>query len=147
MKDGGDRQVHGGPRHHRFVRSLSVAYLTIQGLGGLAWWTMLLGWPASRSAFLATGAPDATLLAFAAADLLLFAGGSLVAAWGLATRQRWGWPVLCLHTGAAVYAGLYCLMLGLLDRRAWLGAVMMLPPLIVPALIAWYSRPRESRGC
>jgi len=101
-----------------------------------------MGWPASRSPFLAADAPDATLLAFIWADLLLFVGGSLVGGMGLLANREWAWPVLCVHTGAAVYAALYCLTLWFLDPHAWLGGVLMSPSLVVPPLITWHFRPR-----
>lgn len=123
------------------VRRAAVVYLTLQGLGGLAWWCMLWGWPASRPWFLASGSPATTLWAFAPADLLLFVAGSWLAAYGLGRRRRWAWGLLCLHAGAAVYAALYCLMLGWLDPRAWLGALLMSPSLVVPPLLAWILRP------
>ncbi|MCO6456369.1 MAG: hypothetical protein J5I93_13805 [Pirellulaceae bacterium] len=123
------------------IRRAAVAYLALQGLGGLAWWSMLLGWPASRTWFMAGGAPESTLWAFAPADLLLFAGGSLLAAYGLSQQRRWAWGVLCLHAGAAGYAALYCLALGWLEPSAWLGALLMCPSLVVPLLLAWLLRP------
>lgn len=123
------------------VRRAAVGYLTLQGLGGLAWWSMLWGWPASRTWFMASGSPASTLWAFAPADLLLFVAGSLLAAYGLGRRRRWAWGLLCLHAGAAAYAALYCLALGWLDSSAWLGALLMCPSLLVPPLLAWLLRP------
>ncbi len=92
-----------------WFRNLAVCYLVVQAGGGLGWWIMLLVAPDSRTWFMATAAPDSTLLAFAMPDLLLFVGASALAGLGLYFRQRWGWPVLCLHCGGTVYAGLYCL--------------------------------------
>ena len=66
---------------HRINR-WAVAFLTLQGLGCLVWWGVLCLRPEVRQWFTATDAPDTTLMAFAAPDLLLFAAGSLVVAWG-----------------------------------------------------------------
>lgn len=125
----------------RLTALAAVGYLAAQGIGGLAWWGMLFTWPQTRQWFLPPEAPGASLLAFAVADLLLFAGGSLAAAYGLAQRCRWAWPVLCIHSGAAIYAALYALSLAWLAPRTWLGAALMAPSLIVPALIVWQFRP------
>lgn len=124
---------------------LAAGYLALQGCGTLLWWAMLGLVPASRQWFVATGAPHTTLWAFLAADLLLVAGASLCAAWGFATERRWAWPLLCVQAGASMYAGLYCLQLWLLDPSAWAGALLMLPVLVVPTMLAWLLRPSEYR--
>lgn len=126
-----------------WIRPLAVTYLTLQGTGGLAWWGMLLCWPASRLLFTATNAPEATLLALGTPDMLLYVGGSLFSAFGLAARRVWAFPILCVHSGAAAYAALYCLTLWCLDPSTWIGAVVMLPSLVVPPLISWHFRPRS----
>ena len=111
--------------------------------GGI-WWLALIAWPASRSPFLAEAAPDSTLLAFVGADLLLFVGGSFASAYGLLSKSPWAWPVLCAHTGAAVYAGLYCVALFLISPSSWLGAVMMVPSIVVTPLLTWFLRPEPT---
>lgn len=129
------------PTNSKLSLVAAVGYLASQGIGGLAWWVMLLIWPESRGYFLAPGSPDTSLLAFAAPDLLLFVGGSLAAAYGLGTNRAWAWPVLLLHTGAALYAALFAVSLCWLAPNTWLGAALMGPSLVVPALIAWRLRP------
>ena len=126
-------------------RSLGVVFLTMQAVGGAAWWALLLGWPASRAAFRASEAPDVTLLAFGAADGLLYAGLSAACARGLARRRRWAWPALLVHAGAASYAALYCWTLtALTGGDGWAGAVLMTPSLLVPGVLAWKLRPGET---
>jgi hypothetical protein len=125
----------------------AAAYLTLQGLAALGWWLLLLGQPATRARFLVTGAPEATLLAFAAADLVLFIGGSLAVAAGLWAGKGWAWPLLLVHAGAAMYAALYAIGLWALDRSAWLPALLMAPALVVPPLLAWWLRPRRLPPC
>ena len=125
------------------LRRLAVAYLVVQGIGVLAWWVLLFTVPDSRELFTADGAPDAVLLAFVAGDVALVGLGSLVAAVGIARDTPWGWPVLLVHAGAAVFGGLYCVLLPLLAAGSgWLAAAAMIPVLVVPPTLAWVLRPR-----
>ncbi len=123
------------------IRRLGALFLVVQGLGGLAWWIVLLTIPTSRRFFLAPGAPEVTLLAFVFADLLLYAGGSLAAAYGLFRCRPWGWPILCVHAGAAAYASLYVLTLAAWSGSVTAGAALMAPSLAVPPYLAWRLRP------
>jgi hypothetical protein len=118
-----------------------VAYLTAQGVGGLAWWILLMAVPAARRPFVTAGAPEATLLAFVVADLVLYVGGSLAAAYGLLRRRSWAWPVLCIHAGAAAYAALYVMTLAAWTQSAGAGAVLMAPSAVVPLCLCWWLRP------
>ena len=122
------------------VRRLGVLYLTLQGLAVAVWWLLLGVRPALRPFFLAPGAPVATLRAFFVPDMAGYLGGSLAAAYGLWRRRPWGWPVLCVHAGAAMYAALYGLTLPLLLGGGW-GSLLMLPSLFVPPYLAWRLRP------
>src|SRR5215218_6235931 len=104
---------------------IATAYLLATAVGAAAWWVLLLSWPASRAPFLATSAPDATLLAFGVADGVLFVGTAAGCAFGLWKRRRWAWPLLCVHAGAAGYAALYCWALtAITGGGAWLGAAL-----------------------
>lgn len=120
------------------TRQIAIAFLIAQSAGAAVWWCMLFAWPESRSLFMAKDAPDATLLAFVAADLALFAGTSAACAYGWWARRSWTGPWLCVHAGAAGYAALYCATLTLLTRGdGLLGAVLMSPSLVVPPWLAW----------
>jgi len=123
------------------IRRLGTAFLVVQGLGGLAWWIVLLTVPTSRRLFVAPGAPEVTLLAFVFADLILYVGGSLAAAYGLFRCRAWGWPILCVHAGAAAYASLYVLTLAVWSGSVTAGAAFMAPSLAVPPYLAWRLRP------
>ncbi|MEO6457813.1 MAG: hypothetical protein ABIO92_06015 [Chloroflexia bacterium] len=130
-------------RKSELVRKLTVIFLTLQGVGTFIWWAVLLTFPVAREPFMAPGAPDASLLAFFVPDLLIYAGGALVVAYGLMRQSAWAWPVLCINAGAAVYAALYALTLPLLSGGGWLGAVMMLPSLVVLPIAVWLLRPER----
>jgi hypothetical protein len=125
-------------------RWAAVVYLAVQGVVGLAWWVAAARWPEFRKMFVAVGTPDVVLAAFAGADLVLFVGGSLAGAIGLAVRARWTWPVLCVHAGAAAYAACYCLLQWPFAPEAWRSAVLMAPALVVPPVIAYVFRPRPT---
>lgn len=130
-----------------WLRPLGATYLLLQGVGGTGWWLGLWLQPTLRGPFVATGAPEATLLAFAAADLLLYVGGSFACAYGLAVRRTWCFPLLCVHAGAAAYATLYTWGLFALDSHVWIPAVLMSPSLFVPAWLAWHARPGGRLAC
>ena len=123
------------------IRAFAIAFLLAQAAGACAWWAVLAAWPPSRAYFRAEGAPDATLLAFGPADLLLFAGASAASGYGFWTGRRWAWPLLCAHAGAAAYAALYCWGLAALTGDGLLGALLMSPSLVVPVFLAWRLRP------
>jgi len=129
------------------VRRLGIWFLVAEAFGAAGWWCLLLVWPASRAPFMAKGAPDSTLMAFAAADAFLFIGTAAASAYGLWAGRSWGWPLLCVHTGAAGYAASYCWTLTwLTGGDGILGALMMFPSLVIPGLLAVRLRPR-SEAC
>jgi hypothetical protein len=130
------------------LRRLGPWFLLAQAVGASLWWCVLLGWPESRVPFLARGAPDATLLAFAAADGVLFIGTAGASACGFWAGRRWAWPVLCVHAGAAGYAALYCwTLVGLTGGDGLLGAALMSPSLVVPGVLVWGLRPEGGESC
>lgn len=124
----------------RSHRTLAIAFLAVQGGGALGWWLLLLFRPAARGAFLPAGWPAELLLPFLAGDLTLFAAAALAAAYGIARRRPWAWSLLCLHCGAALYAGLFSVSLPVLFGGPWLAAVLMAPSLIGPPLLLWSLR-------
>ncbi|MEZ6233294.1 MAG: hypothetical protein R3B68_03805 [Phycisphaerales bacterium] len=128
------------PPDRRLLRTLSIAYQLVQSIALVAYWIVLIAVPSARAPFVVPGAPDSTVLAFALGDLALYAVASLIAAIALIRRRR-VWPTLLVHAGAAMYAASYALLLAVLEPSRWLGALMMLPALIVPPLMAWLYRP------
>ena len=123
------------------MRKLAVPFLILEGIGTIAWWATLMLFPAARAPFLAPGAPDSTLLAFGAADMVLYSGAPLAAAYGLARRLPWAWPLLCIHAGAVIYAGLYGLMLPLVSGGGWPAALFMTPGMLILPILVWRLRP------
>lgn len=124
------------------MRNIAIVFLALQGTAILAWWVVLLAFPQARAPLLAPGVTETTLLAFTAGDWLLYGGGSLAAAYGLATDRAWAWSVLCLHAGAGIYAALWGLSVPLLGGGGWLGAAMMLPTLVVLPVLLWWFKPK-----
>jgi protein-S-isoprenylcysteine O-methyltransferase Ste14 len=109
------------------VRRASAAFFALQGVLVLAWWAMLWQAPATRAWFTPPGWPQSTLTAFWLPDLVLAAGGSLLAAWlslrgsGAAGPARW------LVAGAMAYGTLFCLGASLATDGAWLSVALMVP--------------------
>lgn len=123
-------------------RRLAIGYLFAQAIGATLWWAFLLYSPSARRYFMASGAPDSTLLAFLPGDITLFIGMSAASAYGLRAGRAWAWPLLVAHAGAAAYGGLYCWSLAAMSGGdGALGALIMAPSLFVPAALAWALRP------
>ncbi len=125
----------------RWLRVLSITYLLLQCASLAAYWLLLWLMPSVRKPFLAPGAPDSTVLAFAAGDLTIYFGASLAAAYALWRDRRWAWPALLVHAGAAIYAASYAALLAVYEPSRWLGALMMAPALLIPPALAWLHRP------
>ena len=130
-------------RQNDLVRKLVILFLALQGVGTFVWWSVLFLYPPARVPFMVPGAPDATLLAFSLPDLLIYAGGALIAAYGLLRRSAWAWPALCVIAGGSVYAALYSLALPFVSGGGWLGAILMLPSLVVLPAAVWLLRPER----
>lgn len=130
------------------LRQLASCFLLAQAIGATLWWCMLFAWPESRSPFMANGAPDSTLLAFALPDCILFIGTAAAAAYGLRSKAPWARTLLCLHAGAAAYAALYCwALVALSGGDGLLGAALMSPSLIIPGILVWRLRPERTESC
>jgi hypothetical protein len=122
------------------LRRFAVVYLLSTGLGTLAWWMAMFFVPEWRPYFRHSAAPDATLLAFAVPDLLMFVGSALASAFALWKQKSWTTPALLVHTIAGGYAGLYSVGLTVLSGgEAWMGAAFMAPSLVVPPWLLWRS--------
>jgi hypothetical protein len=124
------------------ARRFAIWFLGAEALGAALWWCLLIAWPASRAPFIAEGAPESTLFAFAVADGALFVGAAAASAVGISRGRRWAWPALCIHAGAAAYAAPYSWTLcALTGGDGLLGAAMMTPSLVVPGILVRLLRP------
>ncbi len=122
------------------LRLFAAVYLVLQSLAAIAWWIALIFIPQTRGFFKPDAAPDVVLLAFALPDAILFIGAALWAAHRLVIQPRRALMPLALHTGAAVYAALYCLAQWLLSGEAGFAALCMAPCLIVQPFLLWKLR-------
>lgn len=120
-----------------FWHYLGAFYLLIQSAGALLWWAILWVEPKARPFFRPTDAPDAVLLAFFVPDAILFVGAAIWAAKQLLRRPKAARLPLALHTGAAVYAALYCIAQWTLTGQAFWAALFMSPCLVVQPLLLW----------
>lgn len=119
------------------MRRLAVAYFLLQAFGTAAWWVFMFAQPAYSLLFWPITEFPQGLWAFFFPDVLILIVGSLVAAQGIERNKPWARAAVCLVAGGTIYAGMVTLVLALFVARGWLGAVVMLLPMIVPALIAW----------
>jgi len=130
------------------LRKLTIGYLWVQAIGASLWWGMLAYWPGSRSYFKAQHAPDSTLMAFALPDVILFILAAGISGYGLMMNRRWAYLALCLHTGAACYATLYCWnLVALTGGDGLLGAILMSPSIVALPWFVWRLQPKVEMPC
>lgn len=132
--DGGDTVPDGEPRA---LRRFGVTFCGLEAVGGLAWWIALALSPELRHSFFPAPIDGRWFGALALADGVLFVGSAGVAAIALARRSPRTLAALWLHAGICGYAGLLAVGLWVQDPGLWLGALLMLPSLLVPAVLAW----------
>lgn len=124
----------------------AALYFALQGASGLAWWAVLLAFPAARELFWLRspgGFDGRGLLAFALPDALGFVALSLACAVSLARGSVASWTLLCLHSGALGYATFFCWGLAFASR----GEVLLPALLMTPALgatVFWMLKVRPS---
>jgi hypothetical protein len=116
---------------------LGAFYLLVQSLGAMLWWVILWVEPKARPFFRPADAPDAALLAFFLPDAVLFIGAALWAAKNLMRKPKNARLPLALHSGAAVFAALYCVAQWMLTGEAVWSALLMAPCLVVQPLLLW----------
>ena len=119
------------------LRRFGIAFCGLEAMGGLAWWVALVLWPETRNSFFPTPVDGRWFGALALADGALFVGSAAAAAIALARRAPQTPALLWLHAGICTYAGLFAVGLWVQDTGLWLGAVSMLPSLLVPLVLAW----------
>lgn len=116
---------------------LGAFYLGFQALATMLWWTILFVEPRSRPLFRPANAPDSVLFAFLLPDAILFVGAGIWSAILLIQKPRSARFPLALHSGAAVYAALFCVGQYIASGEAALAALLMAPCLIVEPLLLW----------
>lgn len=119
----------------KVCRSAAI-YFAIQGLGVIAWWTVLFLVPSSRRYFLLERNSETSLLAFWLADLSFLGIGSLVAGWLCLRDHQYKRIAAWFVTGAVSYAAVYCLAFALINDTGWLGITMMFPAMIWSGVFA-----------
>jgi protein-S-isoprenylcysteine O-methyltransferase Ste14 len=107
------------------VIRITVLFYAVQAAAVVGWWVLLWTIPEARGWFVPESMTGLPLLSFWGADLVVAAGGSVVTAWGVATRQRMAGAAAWLVAGGLGYAALYCLELWRATGEGAIGAVMM----------------------
>jgi protein-S-isoprenylcysteine O-methyltransferase Ste14 len=126
------------------LRKIAIYFILLQSAAVAVWWIVICIDPPFRSYFLLPNSPDANLLAFLLPDSVLYFSAALLAAYGLSRKEDWAWPMLCVSTGAIVYAGLYAVGLMVFSGGyAWMGAILMFPPMIIMSLLAFQLHPEK----
>ncbi|EMI25610.1 methyltransferase family protein [Rhodopirellula europaea] len=106
------------------VRIVS-AYLAVQAFGTLAWWVLLLVYPASIPWFQPATWPNGALLSFWMADFVLIMAGSLLAAicvWHQASSAA---TLVWVVAAVTWYPTLVCIATSLQTGEAWIASAMM----------------------
>ena len=116
---------------------IGAFYLAFQALATALWWTILAIEPRARPLFRPANAPDSTLFAFLLPDMILFCGMGIWSAKLLLQKPRAAKIPLAIHTGAAVYAALFCVGQWIWSGEAGLAALLMAPCLVVEPLLLW----------
>lgn len=125
------------------MRSTVLCYLLMQAALVVLWWLMIAADPSVHAWFSIPGSPAASLLAFAAPNLVVIAGGSVVAALAIARRSPHRHAIAWLVAGAVSHGAAYSAAVPVLTGSAWIGALLMLPAAcasIVCAIYASYAR-------
>lgn len=118
------------------VRRTAAIYYLLQGISVIVWWAMLVAAPESRDWFQLEAKSQLSLFAFWLPDAVLIAPGSLIAAYLINIRNRFGTAAMWLLTGAVSYATLYTLAFAMMTDRGWLGVVLMLPAMLWTGVFA-----------
>ena len=111
-------------------------YFLLQGVLGAIWWVALFIFPSIRGYFLPEFFPEQVLWSLAWPDIALFVGGSLLAAWTVATNAKFASAACWFVTGATGYATLMCYGWTSSTGDAWTGAIAMTAALVGTTLFA-----------
>jgi hypothetical protein len=117
-------------------RRVLAAAIGIHAGAAVPWWAAMWTMPEVRRMF----DPQGALLPFVLADLVLFVGAGLAAAYGIWCGAAWAREMLLAHTGAACYASLYTLTQYCLTGETWLSVVAMTPGPVLLLFACWVLR-------
>jgi hypothetical protein len=117
-------------------RILGTCYFVVQGLSCIAWWAWMLLSPGQRSRFFSNRVLPEVMWALSIGDVAIIALGSLAVAHGLHHGRRWAAGVTWLVAGACMYAALLAVTMWFITGEGALGAALMVPLLLVPAMFA-----------
>lgn len=125
---------------------VASAYLLFQSIAASLWWIWILSVPESRRYFFASDFSDNVIYSLILPDAILFIGTGFLAAWGIAGKSPWFWPLLVLHCGAVWYAAIFAFSSTLLNMNelqasGLLGSILMIASGIMTSLFVWTLRP------
>ncbi len=126
------------------LRTLSALYLLLQGVAATGFWIFLLIKPEAAMELAPPSLRGEALMAFAPADLALFALGSVVASVGLQSGKAWSRPAVFFVAGVTMTSSLIFITAYLRDGMPLAYTIGVLPPLILPPLIALTVKPGRS---
>ncbi len=109
---------------------LSAVYLIAQGIAGLAWWAALFASDPFRRVFFSNGGWD-TARTILAADLVFFAGGSILTGWMIRRQHSLAGVVGLVTVGATAYATVLAISWSFGSVGEWSGAIAMLGSLVL----------------
>ncbi|MBI1290979.1 hypothetical protein GC173_07005 [bacterium] len=125
----------------RRATQLAPPFLIAQSVLAALWWLALVLDSRVAAWFLPSQYPPDVIYALAIPDAVLFIGAGFLAAWGIAGRARWAWPILMLHAGASCYATLWCLGVVCLTGEGTLSLFAMTPATAMACAFTWLLRP------
>ncbi len=119
------------------VRKLGSAYFAMQGVLCIAWWIGLLAQPARQTYFLPERFGPDFASSLIIADLGLVGVFSLLVAVGWLCGRTWMHAATWLLCGSVAYAFLLALGSWWRTGQAMLGALAMIPPLVLTFAFAF----------
>jgi len=126
------------------LRTLSALYLLVQGLAAVGFWIFMLIKPEEATALAPPSLRGDALMAFAPADLAFFALGSVIASIGLQRRRAWARSAVWFVAGVTTTSAAIFIAAYLRDGMPIAYTLAVLPPLILPPLIALTLKPAKS---
>ncbi len=125
---------------------LFAVYLSVQGFGAVVWWVGLFNSPGFRKWFVSDADGWAVARSAALADLVVFAGGSLVCAVLLLRGSRVASRALWLLVGATLYAALIAVSWVAEPVADTTGLATMMLAVVATTTIAWLTQRADRRA-